>query len=264
VKIKQPIISIGIDSGSRLTKAVLFDLKKNAILDQLIEDSEPNHETQIDRIISEMLSKNNFKSLDIKGVFCTGYGRKNYTKATKNSSEIICHAKGVYYLDPTVRTIIDIGGQDSKIIRLDETGKVINFVMNDKCAAGTGRFLEKVTQILKLNFNELNNLYFNSDKTIEISSTCVVFAESEIIGLISLGESKENIINAVYYSIAHRLTAMAGGLKLTPPIAFVGGIATIKGIVVALEKCLGYGIIVPNYPIISGALGASLIVESNM
>ncbi len=255
--------SIGIDSGSRMTKYCLLNIETLTLTDYIIETTNADYEAQVDSLIKKNLLKNKINNSQIKAIITTGYGRKNYSKANKYSSEIICHGKGINFYNQNVRTIIDIGGQDSKVIKI-ENGKVIDFVMNDKCAAGTGRFLEKVAEIFNLKVNDLGDLSLQSKQDTLISSTCVVFAESEIIGLISQGVKKEDIIAAVHKSVIHRILSMANSLKLELPIAFVGGVANNKGVIDAMNKYIsstlanGFKVFVPEIPDITGALGASL------
>jgi predicted CoA-substrate-specific enzyme activase len=263
--------SIGIDSGSRMTKFCLFDINKKSLIDYSITETKPVYEKQLNEIIEFHLHKNKVQTCQVTSIITTGYGRKNYSKATKFSSEIICHAKGVNYFNPNIKTIIDIGGQDSKVIKVNN-GKVIDFIMNDKCAAGTGRFLEKVAEIFSLSVDDLGKLSILSENKISISSTCVVFAESEIIGLISQGIQKEDIISAVHKSIIHRVLSMANNLYIDLPIAFVGGVANNIGIIKILNTYLkteylqnnltndhnNLQVFIPDIPDITGALGAAL------
>ncbi|MCL2064416.1 MAG: acyl-CoA dehydratase activase [Candidatus Cloacimonetes bacterium] len=242
-----------------MTKLCLFDLINKKFVDYLQEETKYNHEEQFDLIVEKILKHNHIEKHLLKSVVCTGYGRKNYSKATKYVSEIICHAKGVFTQNSNIKTVIDIGGQDSKIILLSKNGKVYDFLMNDKCAAGTGRFLEKVAQFFDISMNQLADIPIKTDNHIEISSTCVVFAESEIIGLLSSGEKKENIISAVYNSIIHRIISMNGAIGIDYPIAFVGGVAKIQGMVMAMNHILESDVFVPDFPEYTGAMGAAVI-----
>lgn len=259
--------SIGIDSGSRMTKFCLLDINKKIIKDYYIEETQNDYESQINSLIEKSLIKNKIEFKDIISVTTTGYGRKNFTGSNGYSSEILCHAKGLNFLIPNIKTILDIGGQDSKIIRVDN-GRVLDFIMNDKCAAGTGRFLEKIAFFLKVPIQDLGRLAAMSTKSLNISSTCVVFAESEIIGLLSQGYKKEDIISAVHNSIIHRILSMGSSIKPELPIAFVGGVANNKGMVKALQdkfKQSGLNnIYVPEIPDITGALGAALTIRKNI
>jgi len=250
--------SIGIDSGSRKTKLCLYNIATNEIISCHQEDTLYNFEKQIDDMIENQFRITHLDKHLLHSIICTGYGRKNYSKATMSISEIICHAKGVYEHNKNIKTVLDIGGQDFKIIKLSENGKVIDFVMNDKCAAGTGGFLEKVSQYFKINWEDLSAYSELSDKNIEISSTCVVFAESEIIGLVSSGEKKENIIKAVHASIVHRLLSLSGSIPLQCPVAFVGGVAKSPCMVKTLSQYLNHDVYVPEKPEFTGALGAAL------
>ena len=190
----------------------------------------------------------------------TGYGRHSITFARKAVSEITAHAKGVHFLYPEVRGIIDIGGQDSKVIVIED-GRVADFQMNDKCAAGTGRFLEHTARALEVSVDELGRLAMASQGPASISSMCTVFAESEVISLRAQGRSKEDIAAGLVDSIARRVAAMARPMGLKDHVALVGGVAKNEGIRAALERELGVKLFVPDQPQITGALGAALIAS---
>jgi len=241
-----------------MTKICLIAIDSRQIIDCSIADSSPHHETQLDSGCRVLLCENGLRREDIESIICTGYGRKSYSQATAYRSEIICHARGVHHLYPDIRTIIDIGGQDTKIISVSSKGKVIDFVMNDKCAAGTGRFLEKVASFFSVGIGELDEIAGQWTSDITISSTCAIFAESEMIGLIASGESRANIVRAVFKSIAQRVQSMSGSIPLLSPIAFVGGVAKIKCMTEQLSKCLNTEIYVPELADFTGAIGASL------
>jgi predicted CoA-substrate-specific enzyme activase len=166
---------------------------------------------------------------------------------------------GAHYLNPAVRSVIDIGGQDSKAIAVDSTGRVLDFAMNDKCAAGTGRFLEVMARALEVDLEDFGELSIQSNQPARISSLCTVFAESEVISLIAQGESRENIIAGIHESIAVRVVAMAGRTGLKPPIMMTGGVARNSGVVLALAKKLGYQVEVSPQSQLTGAIGAALI-----
>jgi predicted CoA-substrate-specific enzyme activase len=167
----------------------------------------------------------------------------------------------VIFLNKNIKTIIDIGGQDTKIIKISEHGKVLDFIMNDKCAAGTGRFLEKVADFFKIDIREMSEIARLSSEKISINSTCVVFTESEIIGLIASGVKKEDIVNAVHYSVAHRVLSMSGQIMIERPVAFVGGVAKNNSVAEALSDCLETEVFIPPIPDITGAVGAALYRE---
>jgi len=241
-----------------MTKICLFNNNTQQIIDYAIADTTTQHEALLTKMLSNILIKNNLTEGDITSIVCTGYGRRNFARATAHKTEIACHAKGVHFLNKNIRTIIDIGGQDTKIIKVSDTGKVLDFVMNDKCAAGTGRFIEKVAAFFNVDIAQLDNLASQATKQIEITSTCAIFAESEMIGLIASGESQENIVNAVFYAIAHRILAMSGGLGISEPVAFVGGLARTMAMSSALEECLGVELYVPELASFTGAIGAGV------
>jgi len=255
--------SVGIDCGSRTIKLLLFNQVTKSIIDYNIIESGLFPDQIIKKELETLLLKNYLSFEKIHAIFSTGYGRNNIGLNFTSKSEIICHAKGVNFLLPNANSIIDIGGQDSKIINIDQNGKVLDFIMNDKCAAGTGRFLEKVANILNCRLDQLSELASQYDKNITISSTCVVFAESEIIGLLSTGEKPENIIYAVYNTIAHRIKSQAGALFLKGPLAFVGGVANHHIMLNLLNKTFNLEIVSPSNPSLTGALGAAILASES-
>jgi predicted CoA-substrate-specific enzyme activase len=194
---------------------------------------------------------------EVENVVATGYGRESIEFANKAVSEITAHAAGVHYLFPDVRGIIDIGGQDSKVIAV-ENGRVMNFLMNDKCAAGTGKFLELTAKALEVSIEALGGLALASRSPASISSMCTVFAESEVISLRARGLTKEDIAAGLVESIAQRVSVMAKQIGLKENVAFVGGVAKNIGIMASLERELGVTFFVPFEPQITGALGGAL------
>ena len=195
---------------------------------------------------------------EIKFSVVTGYGRMTYDKADKQITEITCHARGAAHMIPSARTVIDIGGQDAKVIRLDKDGKVENFVMNEKCAAGTGRFLEVMARILDCSIGNLSSLSENASEEIIISNTCTVFAESEVISQLSSGAKRENVAQGAHKSVAKRVAGLGSRIGLAPDVVMTGGVALNKGVVAALEKEIGQKITVVENPQIIGAIGAAL------
>jgi predicted CoA-substrate-specific enzyme activase len=173
----------------------------------------------------------------------------------------MCHATGARYLNPLIRSIIDIGGQDSKAILLDDRGKVANFAMNDKCAAGTGRFLEVMARALEVDLDEFGRMSLKADLPARISSLCTVFAESEIISLIAKGEKRANIIAGIHESICVRVLAMANRIGIKSPVMMTGGVAKNIGVVRAFEKAIGSPIEVSDYAQVNGAIGAALLAQ---
>ncbi len=189
----------------------------------------------------------------------TGYGRLNIPFATKNITEISCHARGVVHYFPDIKTVIDIGGQDSKVIKLDSKGNPIDFLMNDKCAAGTGRFLEVMAKALDIDIRDFAEIFAKTSQKVDISSTCTVFAESEIVSLIGHGVAKNNIVKGLVYSITGRIISMVERVGLEEPVCMTGGVAKNLAVVSALEERLNLKIKVPEEPQITGALGAALL-----
>ena len=174
-------------------------------------------------------------------------------------TEITCHAKGAFFLNPQVRTVIDIGGQDSKVIRLDETGRVTDFVMNDKCAAGTGRFLDMMARTLELDVSRMGEMDRGWKETVTISSMCTVFAESEVVSLIAQNKRTADIVHGLDQSVATKISALLARPKATGSYMMTGGVAKIEGVRRAIEEKIGEPLILPEEPQICGALGAALI-----
>lgn len=251
----------GIDIGSTTSKCVLID-KDKKIIDFSIMYTSFNRDESGRLVLDNSLKKFGLQRESIKYIVSTGYGRKALTISDKAVPEIICHALGTKYLVPDVRTIIDIGGQDSKVISMDENGLILKFEMNDKCAAGTGRFFEVLTnRLLNISMDELGPLSLESNDPCLISSMCTVFAETEIISFLSEGRSKEDIIAGMNRSIAKRVVAMgkAGQIQFEQTIVFSGGVANNVGVTKALEDVLQKPVKAIETPQITGALGAALI-----
>lgn len=246
--------SIGIDSGSVATKGVLFD-GENIVKKIIIPTG------WSPKIASKEVYENLIKGIDkenVKKIVGTGYGRVSMDFVDKKVTEITCHAKGVHFLNSNVRTIIDIGGQDSKVINLDNEGNVSNFIMNDKCAAGTGRFLQVTSNLLGTDVDSIDNLA-NGAKPQVISSMCTVFAESEIISLLAKDISKESIAAGILQSIANRSESMLSRIDIVDKVAFTGGVAKSKILVKMLEENLKKDIYISDDTQIIGALGAAIV-----
>jgi predicted CoA-substrate-specific enzyme activase len=208
--------------------------------------------------MEEALTRARLSFADLGYIVATGYGRINVPFADKQVTEITCHAKGLHSLLPTARTIVDIGGQDSKGIKL-KNGKVASFVMNDKCAAGTGRFLEVIADALGVPLEKLGELSLSASAATTISNTCTVFAEQEVVSQLASGEPVENLIAGIHEAIATRIYAMVSKLKVEPDVAITGGGAKNIGLVRALELRFGYPVLVPPEPLLTGAIGAALV-----
>ncbi|OVE75190.1 hypothetical protein BVX97_05465, partial [bacterium E08(2017)] len=246
------MITAGIDAGSRAIKVVIYDGKDDCIAASGIADQGVNQHELANALLDDVLAKLGMSKKDVGPIVATGYGRDSIESATETVTEITCHARGVQHLYPDTRTIIEIGGQDSKLIRLRPDGGVRDFVMNDRCAAGTGRFLEVVADRLSVDLSELGELAAQADAPSAISSMCVVFAETEIIGLLAGGATQSNIIAGVQSSIVSRLASMAGR-SVNEPVVFTGGVALIPGMREAMEVSLKHPVTVAANPQLTGA-----------
>lgn len=250
---------VGIDSGSTSTELVAVDKDLNIVKNVMVRTG-----ANAGVGAKNALEKADIDLKDIAHIVATGYGRKNIDFADDNVTEITCHAKGAKHLYNDVKTIIDIGGQDSKVISLDENGKVVGFVMNDKCAAGTGRFLENMAKVLELDMNAMANIGLNYKNDLTISSMCTVFAESEVVSLIAENHTVADIVHGLNKSVATKTKALASSAKDKSHIMMTGGVANNKGVVSELEKQLNTKIFIPEHPEFCGALGAALIAAENI
>ena len=252
------MITLGIDLGSNTVKAALV-LDGSEILAHHVERTRYDVESVTRRCVAACLDASGYSLEQCEKTVATGYGRISCTMADRNVSEITCHARGAWYYDHTIRTVIDIGGQDSKVITLSPAGKMIDFVMNDKCAAGTGRFLEVMARALDTSLSDLAELGRRATSAVSISNTCTVFAESEVIGLMARRQPKEDIIAGLHASIAQRVGALANRLRITDRVALTGGVALNEGVKEALEETLERKLVVPPAPQVVGAVGAALV-----
>ncbi len=250
----------GLDIGAVATKAVIVD-EEGDIVSFYVMKTGSNSKQSGETALNKVVQKIDKKIEDLDCIVGTGYGRSNVPFAAKQITEISCHAKGAFYLFPDTRTIIDIGGQDSKAIHLNGHGEVVDFVMNDKCAAGTGRFLEVMANILEIDINELGELSLRSKNTVEISSMCTVFAESEVVSLISKGCIREDIVMGLHNSITDRVIGLANKIKILEGITLSGGVINNIGVVHAIKTRLGVSVNIPDNPQIVGALGASIYAK---
>ncbi len=248
----------GIDSGSTTTKAVVLDRRNKIIASSLLPTGADSREASR-QVLSKVLDEIGVARSDLAFVVATGYGREIAGEARGTVTEITCHARGVHALLNTVRTIIDIGGQDSKAIRINGQGRVQDFAMNDKCAAGTGRFLEVMSRSLGVPLQTMGKRAARSTKDVRVSSMCTVFAESEVVSLVAKGEKVEDILNGIHQAIADRVASLALRVGLERPVAVTGGVARNGGVVRALEARLETKVTVPDHPQLTGALGAAMI-----
>ena len=248
----------GIDSGSASTDVVILDQHKKLVAWSVVPTG-AGAAAGADRALSEALRQAGIEEADLKKIVSTGYGRETIGRGDASVTEITCHARGAHYLNPDVRTIIDIGGQDSKVIRIDSQGTVQNFVMNDKCAAGTGRFLEMMARTMELDMEELSTLGKHWKEEVTISSMCTVFAESEVVSLIAKNTPPSDIIHGLNKAVAAKTAALVKRIGGEEAYMMTGGVARNQGIVQVLEQKLGTRIYVSEYAQLCGAIGAALI-----
>jgi len=253
----------GVDIGSVTTKAVLLDSSRSVLAFAKMP-TRSNREASGTECLEKALGMAPGAG-EIQRIVSTGYGRRAFRRADQAVPEIVCHAGGTAHLIPETRTIIDIGGQDSKIIELDEHGRALRFEMNDKCAAGTGRFLEVLTdRLLEIDLDELGPLSLRAEEPCMLTSVCTVFAESEIVSLLSEGTSRANVGAGMHRAIARRVVAMGKSAQVAfrPIVVFSGGVGLNVGVVKAIEDLLRAPVTVPEQPQITAALGAALLAHS--
>ncbi len=253
------MITCGIDIGSRSIEVVLFDGAQ--VIESAKIDTGATPTENAENTFSTLLKSAGITKEEVGKILATGYGRNYFLGADRVASEILCHAAGVVYHYPSVHTVIDIGGQDSKMMQIGANSKVLNFIMNDRCAAGTGKFIEMVATTLSLPLEETGKKALETDESCEISSMCAVFAESEIIGLLHKGVPTPVILRGVFKSIAKRILGMAGKVGIQDDVVFTGGVALNPGVREALMQESGYDIKVPGEPQFTGALGAAIIAH---
>jgi len=255
------MIFAGIDVGSRTIKVVLLDAEYGKVLAAAIRDQGVDQAALTEELFHSTLEGKGLRPRDIQATVATGYGRGAVGFADTTVTEITCHARGARWLVRDARTVIDIGGQDSKVISLAENGDVRDFAMNDRCAAGTGRFLEIVVARLGVSLDALGAIASKSLNAAAINSTCAVFAETEIIGLLASGVAPADIAAGVQNALASRVASMAAR-DIEEPVALTGGVALLGGMVTALEKALKKKVLVAPQPQMAGALGAAVVASS--
>lgn len=248
----------GVDSGSTSTDAVILD-RGGRICGRAILPTGAGAAAGAERALEQALRDAGAERDELAAVVTTGYGRKTVGLGDSSVTEITCHARGAHYLDPAVRTVIDIGGQDSKVIRVDGTGAVVNFVMNDKCAAGTGRFLDMMARTLELTLPEMSELGLHWSRPVNISSMCTVFAESEVVSLVAENTPAADVIHGLNQAVAAKTVSLARRLGGEPAYMMTGGVAQNRGVVAALEEKLGAPVTVSPEAQLCGAIGAALL-----
>ncbi|MBW1900942.1 MAG: 2-hydroxyglutaryl-CoA dehydratase [Deltaproteobacteria bacterium] len=252
----------GVDIGAATAKSVI--LNENEIIASYVMPTGHSVEKAAEAVMQKSLEKKNLSMTRIRHVISTGYGRRAVPFADDAVTEISCHAKGVHALIAGARTVIDVGGQDSKVIEIDDNGSIGNFVMNDKCAAGTGRFLEVMAKVLNTDIEDIGTISLQGHEPCQISNTCTVFAESEMVTLRAEGKSRENLFSGIHAAMAHRIAIMGHSVGFRKQIVFTGGVAKNVGMKKALEDKIGMKIIVPEEPQIVGALGAAILARNRI
>jgi predicted CoA-substrate-specific enzyme activase len=247
----------GIDIGSTMTKVVISDGDKYT---SVIKPTGPEHRKLANKVMEEALSAAGLRLNEISYIVATGYGRINVPFADKQLTEISCHARGIQSLIPTAKTVIDVGGQDCKGIKV-QNGRIVDFIMNDKCAAGAGRFIEVIAEALGVRLEEMGKLSLQAREEVDISSTCTVFAEQEVITKLAEGVSLPDLVAGIHRSIATRIVALVNRLKIEPDVVLTGGGAKNIGLVKALETKIGYKILIPPEPLLTGAIGAAIMAR---
>lgn len=249
----------GVDLGSTVTKVAILD-RKQGIRAQVASATGAEHRRLANEIMAQALKQAGLSLKEIGYVVATGYGRVNVPFADCQITELSCHARGVFHLFPHARTAIDIGGQDAKGLKIDH-GQLVDFVMNDRCAAGTGRFLDVIAATLGLQVAELGEISLKAAGKAKISNTCTIFAQSEIVSLISEGRPLAEILAGLHDAIASRVAKMIKGLRVEADVVFTGGVARNKAVVQAIKEKLNRRVLVPDEPLFTGALGAALLAQ---
>ena len=248
--------TLGIDIGSTTSKCAVLKDGKELVAHSLQTGGLGTGGPE--EALAQLWQTSGLTRADMACAFVTGYGRKNYQGADGEISELTAHALGGRFVFPDLRTVIDIGGQDAKVIALSPSGKMVNFVMNDKCAAGTGRFLDVMASILRLDVDDLDAEAAKAAAPAAISSTCTVFAESEVISQLAMGTNKCDIIHGIHKSVAGRVSGLCHRIGVRDDVVMTGGVAQNHGIVKALQEQLGHEIHTTPLTQYNGALGAAL------
>jgi predicted CoA-substrate-specific enzyme activase len=248
---------IGIDIGSTTAKGILLDDSQKVISDFIMPTGASGSQA-VERIMDKIASSTKLKLEGIP-IISTGYGRTRVENAEQSVTEITCHSVGIHSLNPDIRLLIDVGGQDSKVIRIGSDGRPVDFELNDKCSAGTGRFLEVMAGVLGISIDELGPLALRSDSPATISSTCTVFAESEVIGHIGSGKDPADIAAGIHASMAAKIASLSKRVGTVRPVCVTGGVALNPAFIYYIAKQLGTEPWIPEKPQFTGALGAAVI-----
>lgn len=249
---------MGIDFGSTTAKAVIVDLDGKIVASCVSHMGAVSNQA-VEAAVAGVLGEAGLAQADMGRTVSTGYGRRMLDIADKNFTEITCHARGAVAMVPDARLVIDIGGQDSKVISVDANGLVAQFAMNDRCAAGTGKFLEVLARAMEIELEEMGEVAMAATQELKISSMCATFAETEVISLRAEGYSKPDVLGAVHQAIASRTLGLVSRVGKKGPVVMTGGVAKNRAAVHYIEKSLGLPVILPGNPQVAGALGAALI-----
>ncbi len=249
----------GIDIGSAFSKAVV--MAKSEIISYHVMPSGGNYKLAAEEVVGKALTKANLSFEDIDYTVATGYGASNVSFSNQVVTDISCQGRGIFYLFPSARTVIDIGGQFTKVFKVDERGRVTAFLLSEKCAAGSGRFLQVIARVLHIDLEDIGELSLKSQSRVDFNTGCAVFAESEAISRIAEGTSKEDILAGLHRTLAAKIQTMVQRMGIEPDYALVGGGAKDIGLVRSIEERLGRSLLVPEEPQIVAALGAALLAE---
>ena len=256
------MITAGVDVGAATAKTVI--VADGEMLSYAVTPTGDSVARAAEGVTAAALELAGLSIADLRFIISTGYGRNGVAFANRAASEIICHARGVNLLIPAARTVIDIGGQDSKVIGIREDGTVSDFVMNDKCAAGTGRFLEVMAGVLGIDIEEMGPISLTSKEPCHISSTCTIFAETEMVSLRAEGRTREDLVAGIHRAVASRVAVMGRTVGYREQVVFTGGVAKNIGVKNSLEDGIGLLILIPEEPQIMGALGAALLARTEL
>lgn len=253
------MLTAGIDIGSLATKAAIVGSGK-VIAHEMVLTGDSSHEAAT-RAVEAAIRFAGVETGDIAKIVSTGAGKSETPYADEQATELLCDARGTQFYYPSARTIIDMGAENVRVIRCGATGRVLDFGLNDKCASGTGIFLDTMAKALEVTVENLGSISLQANEDITITATCAVFAESEVVGLIARGTDKASILGGVHKSIASRIYGLANRLGINRDVAFIGGGAKNIGLSTSLAGLINQELLIPEHPQIVGAVGAALIAE---
>lgn len=252
----------GVDIGAAFSKVVVFD--GNKVISYYIAPSSGSYKDTAEKVITEALAKAGLSAGDIAFTMATGYGAANVATRDGVASNISCQGRGVGYLFPSVRTVIDVGGQLTKVLKLDDGGRVRAFLQSERCAAGSGKVLQVIARVLQVDLEEIGALSLKSRKRIDFNTGCAVFAETEAVSRVAEGAAKEDILAGLHRALAAKIQTLVERVRLELDCALVGGGARDIGLVKSIEEIMGLKLLVPEEPRIVAALGAALIAEEKV